>query len=331
MFLKNKMQTSNFVENPVFKTGKLEKTDANGLQPLNSKQLNNIEQSFGFFRNYYVKIDADGNPYAYYFENGMMIIDHFVIPVLNRNCYHLFNYQNCPTNSEGLPSYNEDEPPNDPDKDDPDLEDLTSKLGDLLQNYQGLSHEEIVAINVLLIQITAFDKSIILSNGLIHDKFREIFDKIFEYVKSLLESKKFIQNEDISEIKNFLDCIATFHDNKYIKYNGKEYPIGAVYRNSKTRKNEDLKWILRYLEIEVPNAPKVVEFQNGKRKEFFVSPIDSRFNHKKYQSILIDEIMKKVRENQEIRKKLSHFVSIWKETAEDFEKFIHEVQQLKID
>jgi hypothetical protein len=344
------MQTSNIVqENPAFETGKLEKPDANGLQPLNSEQLINIQQSLGFIGSYYVSIDAYGNPYAYYFipdpYSGapVMVIDHSVIPVFNGYCYDFIKLsdinstdnQYCPTNSEDLASSNEDkssESSDDPNNQEPDLGDLTNSLENLLHIYQvDLSDEQISAINVLLIQITPFSKSIILSNGLIHDKFRKIFDEILEYVKSYVKSKKFIQNEDISEIRNFLEngLIKINPINLNIKYDNKEFPRSAVYRNSNGRPTEDRKSMLRYLDLPIPNHPKVVEIQNGRRKNIFLTLKDERFPYLQYETQIDDIIMINVENNQELRKKLGCFVNIWKETKEEFGKFVKEVQQIE--
>lgn len=353
------MQTSKIVqENPVFETGKLEKPDANGLQPLNSEQFINIQQSLGFIGNYGVSIDAYGNPYAFYFiphpysGSPVMVIDHSVIPVFNGYCYdfvkssdidstdnqYFTDNQHCPTNSEDLDSSNEDkssESSDDPNNQEPDLRDLTNSLENLLHIYQvDLSDEQIRAITVLLIQITPFSKSIILSNGIISDKLpREIFDKIFEYVKSYVKSKKFIQNEDISEIRNFLEngLIKINPINLNIIYDNKEFPRSAVYRNTNGRPTEDRKSMLRYLDLPIPNHPKVVEIQNGRRKNIFLTLKDERFPYLEYETQIDDIIMINVENNQELRKKLGCFVNIWEETKEEFGKFVKEVQQLEID
>lgn len=343
----NTEKSTNFEESQ-----KSSKDKTNGLKPLEPEKIDEITKSIETTifipiinnGNYGIDIGSDGIPYAYTvypcpMTGAPLVLKHPAIIVkFDGINYHLYQecivclnnnikYEYYPTgddnancssptnNSSNSPtkvddkSNNEDSIPRDEEhNDDPDLNEMSSKLENLDLKYNHeISDEEFIAICVLLVQLAPFSKSIIESNGTQNSKFCDFFNRILEYVRS----KKFNPDKNESDIMSIL--IPITEKNKSIKSHDK------IFRNSKGRLIEDLKSILKFLSLLIPDHPKI----NGKQ----LGLKHPEFPYEYYENQLLNMIKDNLK-NPTILRKMSILISLWEQT-DGLEVFVDEASKME--
>lgn len=183
------------------------------------------------------------------------------------------------------------------------LEETTSNSLSLESSIQ-LPEEEIRKYATLLIMLAPFKKSIIESNGTENLEYSEIINRILED----LRSKEF--NPDKNEVYIMSILIPITKKNKSITNKDK------IYRNSKGRLIEDLKSKLKFLDLLIPDHPKI----DGKK----LGLKDPKFPYEYYEDQLLN-IIKDNLKNPTIRRKMSILMSLWDQTN-GLEVFVDEVR-----
>lgn len=304
------------------------KDNNDGLKPLEQEELDKITNSIDSketnkiillsFCNYYfygVGRNHDGTLYAYIESvcpdtgNPLVLIDPSVIIIDDGREYHFYrehiinSYENCFTIGDDH-SNNENSTPRDKEHNDPDLNEMGSKLENLDLKYE-ISDEEFIAICVLLVQLAPFSKSIIESNGTQNPEYNDFFKTISHDVRS----KEINPNKNKYDIMKTLESIT--EKNKSITINDK------IFRNSKGRLIEDLKSILKFLSIPIPGHPTL----NGKK----LGLKHLQFPYEDYENQLLN-IIKENLKNPIICEKMSILISLWEKTN-GLQDFVDEVNR----
>lgn len=184
------------------------------------------------------------------------------------------------------------------------LEETTSNSLSLESSIQ-LPEEEIRKYTTLLIMLALFKKSIIESNGNENLKYSEILNRILED----LRSKEFNPDKNESYIMSIL--IPITKKNKSVTDKDK------IYRNSKGRLIEDLKSILKFLGLLIPDHPNNIDGHKLGLKH-------PKFPYEYYEDQLLN-IIKDNLKNPTIRRKMSILMSLWDQTN-GLEVFVDEVR-----
>lgn len=169
-----------------------------------------------------------------------------------------------------------------------------------------LPEDEIRELTILCIKLALFSKKIVLSDGSEIPVYSDIFNRILEEIKS----KNFISNKNLSKIEEFLNFII----NRIIP------DSSVVYRGvTGPRSIEDLKSILKFLDLKIPDHPE----ENGK----FLGLKDERFPYEKYGKKLKNIIMESLRNDDSKLISMGLLLSLWNQTN-GLQVFVDEVKNL---
>lgn len=195
---------------------------------------------------------------------------------------------------------------------DPTLLESNKFYNDLINKYNvSLSDEQIKNYIHLLIKIAPFRKNILEEKDIYIQLNKEIFEKVksFDYYISCTPLM-------IEEFLNFIMNIIIVDPTTV--YNGLSEP----------RSIDNLKFILRLFNLEIPDHPKD---ENGYyyplKLKGYPPKINPKFNYKEYAETLKNIIMTNVNSNEYIAKHLGVIVYIWRQSngLEEFVKIVDNI------
>lgn len=195
---------------------------------------------------------------------------------------------------------------------DPILLESNKIYNDLINKYDvSLSDEQIKNYIHLLIKIAPFRKNILEEKDIYIQLNKEIFEKVksFDYYISCTPLM-------IEEFLNFIMNIIIVDPTTV--YNGLSEP----------RSIDNLKFILRLFNLEIPDHPKD---ENGYyyplKLKGYPPKINPKFNYKEYAETLKNIIMTNVNSNEYIAKHLGVIVYIWRQSngLEEFVKIVDNI------
>lgn len=195
---------------------------------------------------------------------------------------------------------------------DPTLLESNKFYNDLINKYNvSLSDEQIKNYIHLLIKMAPFRKNILEEKDIYIQLNKEIFEKVksFDYYISCTPLM-------IEEFLNFIMNIIIVDPTTV--YNGLSEP----------RSIDNLKFILRLFNLEIPDHPKD---ENGYyyplKLKGYPPKINPKFNYKEYAETLKNIIMTNVNSNEYIAKHLGVIVYIWRQSngLEEFVKIVDNI------
>jgi hypothetical protein len=195
---------------------------------------------------------------------------------------------------------------------DPTLLESNKFYNDLINKYNvSLSDEQIKNYIHLLIKIAPFRKNILEEKDIYIQLNKEIFEKVksFDYYISCTPLV-------IEEFLNFIMNIIIVDPTTV--YNGLSGP----------RSIDNLKFILRLFNLEIPDHPKDENgYYYSLKIKGYPPKINPKFNYKEYAETLKNIIMININSDEYIAKHLGVIVYIWKQSngLEDFVKIVDNI------